>query len=436
MKNNRIYKILLLLPLATSLFFTTSCKKKNKFNYDNFFGMCEVCGELSNGVDYALTNDAIADKAKAMKCKSFRIWISIKDLFNVDEEDNLTVNQFYYNKMLQHCTKLKDAGVKNFLMMYTTFIYPSDYVPTTGYVVPDPVTEYSTYIRFLNLIGKASAKLADCFPMATIVEPGNEPDFPYTECIHKNGFTPGGSHTINESYIFTDDEKASIIDDMCWYAKKYLKDSGHKDVKVSIPGLTNVEDNDTPAFLDLMYSRIESKCLPAGQEYSDTNVSNYFDYLNWHPYTDNNQTSTDDDWLARQKKLYQVAIDHDDDGRPVLFSEFGSSDFGGELGTTNFAETQNFIANEIYIKGFNLIKRELPMVETVFCFRMFNLVHQQVSLDNYVQLGESNFGLFYNPDDPIIERQCKAKPAAKAIAKYFNGDDYDVSVLDSDYRVN
>ena len=36
--------------------------------------------------------------------------------------------------------------------------------------------------------------------------------------------------------------------------------------------------------------------------------------------------------------------------------------------------------------------------------------------------------LFYNPDDP--NTPSKAKPAAIAVAKYFNGDDFDVSLLD------
>lgn len=423
MRNKTLKSLMMIPTLALSSLFTTSCKKKIVYNYDNFFGMCEVCGELSNGVDYALTNDAIADKAAAMKCKSFRIWLSVGDLFIVDDNDNLSIKQTSYQVMKDHCDKLYEAGVRNFCFMYTSFVYPKDYVPSTGYVVPDPVTEYKNYIRFLNLMGKAASLIAEYFPMATIIEPGNEPDFENSSCVHKNGYVFGGDFDVNSPHLFTDEEKAAILDDICWYCKKYLKDTGHDKCKVAIPGLTNLDT--APEFLSLMYDCIKSKGLPAGQKYSDTNVDDYFDYLNWHPYTHGLDDEVNEDWLDYQKEMYDAAVSHGDDGRPVIFTEFGQTDFGYQSGE-NLEMYQQKIA-QTYIDGFNMTKQHLPMVETIFCFRMFTLVHQDISA------GENNFGLFYNPDE-VESLRCKAKPAAIAIAKYFNGDDYDVSVLDRDYR--
>ena len=409
---------ILLSTLAISL---SSCNKDNggspktyTYDYSYFNGICALTGEFNNGVDIGLTNDWTASKVKAIKAKSFRLWIALSGLFNVDENNELHVNHKYYLVMKDHIDKLKDAGVENFLIMYSSFIYPLGYATTTGYVVPDPREEYEEYIQFLNLQKEASKQIITMFPEIKNFEPANEPDFACPGCIHKNGFIFGGDMSVNYNHIFNDDDKTSIICDLCWYVKEGINEVD-KTAKVAIPGLTNQAT--TADFLDLIYKKIESKALPAGQTYSDNNPDHYFDIINWHPYP--NQFNEDNlinwnAWVNYQKSVYQVVINHNDEGKEVYFSELGWTDFGA-----NSDETLEAIANN-YLTAFNLIKQNMPWVTAVFAFRLTNLKYQLIDQTG----GEENFGLFYHPDDDIHHGE--PKPAAYAIAKIFNGNDYNL----------
>ena len=72
MKHNNFKTLLFALPMVLSPL-TTSCQQKNySFDHTDLFGMCEVSYELSSAVDRGLTNAWIAERAAAMKCKSFR----------------------------------------------------------------------------------------------------------------------------------------------------------------------------------------------------------------------------------------------------------------------------------------------------------------------------------------------------------------------------
>ena len=131
--------------LITTLSLTiTGCKPENNepkhytYDYTYFNGICALSGEFNNGVDYGLTNEWTASRAKAIGAKSMRIWIAISGLFSVSDDNELSVNKMYYDVMVDHINKLVDAGVENFLCMYTSYVYPSGYVTPTGYVVPDP----------------------------------------------------------------------------------------------------------------------------------------------------------------------------------------------------------------------------------------------------------------------------------------------------------
>ena len=396
-----------------------SCQTKEHshtyiYDYSYFNGICALSGEFNNGVDYALTNDWTKNKVHALNAKSSRLWIALSGLFNVGGNDNLSINQQYYSVMKDHIDKLKEAGVENFLMMFSSFVYPTGYVPSTGYVVPNPNEEYDDYIRFLNIQAEACKQVKILFPEINNFEPGNEPDFACPGCIHKNGFIYGGDMTINFNYVYNDDDKASILADLCWYVRRAIREVDDK-ARVAFPGLTNQAT--VPEFLDLIYTKIESKCLPAGQDYRDINPDNYFDILNWHPYP----TQMNDDssinwnsWTQYNKSVYQVVIDHHDEGKEVYFSELGWTDFG-----TRSEEALNTIADN-YRNAFAQIKNNMPWVTAVFAFRLTNLIYQQLDETG----GEENFGLFYHPNDPLTP--AKPKPAAYALAKIFNGEDYDL----------
>jgi len=71
------------------------------------------------------------------------------------------------------------------------------------------------------------------------------------------------------------------------------------------------------------------------------------------------------------------------------------------------------------LKLFEVVEEKLPFVKKIFFFRLCTLA------DRKETEGEDNFGLIYNVFDE--QRSGQPKPVAIAIAKYVNGDDYDVS---------
>ena len=387
------------------------CKDSDKISYDfdksGFFGMGEVFGEMGGGLDPGITNDWIADMTGALGMKSYRMWINYSSLYSVDENNELTPNRAQIAIVRDAVEKLKAAGVENFLAMASSFVYPSDYPTTTNYVVPDPYEEYDTYIEFLELQQKVYKAFAAEFPEVLFFEPANEPEM--KSCIHKNGYTHGGSDMINANYIYSQYDQVRIVADLCWYVTDALQEIDSK-AQVMIPSLCGFTT--TPDYLEDVYEAIESKALPVGQKKSDTDPDNYFQILNWHPYTFGSDTVTDA-WLQLQKEIYQVAIDHDDGGTPVWFTEFGWTDNG--------EPTRQQIIADAFIGFYDMVKAEMPWVQTTIIFRLTTLATQDISL------GENNFGIMYNKDDPLYGGQPKA--AALAIAKYVRGEDADLSAL-------
>lgn len=389
-------------------------KKSYTYDYTYFNGICALSGDFNNGVDYGLTNEWTKGKVKALNAKSARVWIALSGLFNVEENDEIVLNQSYYKIMIDHIDKFKEGGVENFVCLYSSFLHPYGYVPSTGYVVPDPREEYEQYTRFLDLQAKASAKIKELFPDINNFEPANEPDFACPGCIHKNGFIFGGGMSVNYSFIYNDDDKVSILLDLCWYVREAVR-KVDPNAKVVFPGLTNQAS--VPDFVDLIYQKVESKTLPTKQEKSDIDPDNYFDILNWHPYPtkfDNENNVDWDAWVEFNQSVHNVMVKHKDDGKPVYFTELGWTDFG-----SRDEVVLNRIGNN-YTTAFRLIKEKMPWVASVFAFRLTNLVYQIIDDTG----GEENFGLFYHPNDPLTP--AKPKPAAYAVAKAFNGDDYDL----------
>ena len=406
-------KIIALLLCVFCLPFTfVGCKDKEDeivYNFDKsgFYGLCEVFGDMGGGVDPGITNEWIGDMAGGLGVKSFRMWISYGDLYSVDENDDIIANQAKISIVRDAVNRLKASGVENFLAMATAFVYPKDYPTTTGYVVPDPYEEYDMYIRFLKIQQKAYIAFATEFPEVKFYEPANEPEA--GGCIHKNGYTHAGSEIINANYMYTQYDQVRIVADLCWYTTQAVQ-SVNPESKVAIPGLMGMVT--TPDYLDGIYDAIESSALPVGQEKADVDPDNYFQILNWHPYTFGSDT-VNEAWIQLHNDIYNVAIEHGDGGKPVWFTEFGWTD--------NAEPTRHQTIADSFIEFFDTVKAKMPYVQTVMIFRLTTLVTQDISL------GENNFGIMYNKDDPV--NGGKPKAAAIALAKYIRGEDADLSML-------
>lgn len=420
MKNKLFNNLSLTLLTAGALLSVVGCGNNNtvvkpvkEYDYTYFNGICVLSGDFNSGVDKGLTNEWDKQACSKLGAKSARIWISLSGLFLVGENDALKVNITYKNVMDDHVKKLQEAGIENFLMMVTSYVYPTGYSASTGYVVPDPNEEYEYYLRWLNLQSLSIKKIYEMYPMIKNYEPANEPDFPVPACIHKNGYRFGGGDEVNAEFAYNDTEKVSIIADLCWYVRKALFEVDDK-AKVSLPGLTN--RSEIPDFLDLLYKRIESRCLPVAQKYADTDPDNYFDIVNWHPYPTqfhDDGTIDWDSWIEHQNSMYNVCKKHGDADKEVYLSELGWTDYG-----TDDINTLNEIASN-YATVLPLIREKLKFVTVVFAFRLNSLLYQSESA------AEKNYGIFYHPDDP--NHHGAPKPAAYAIARYYHNDEnYDI----------
>ena len=413
-KRSGFIALILAFIMCLSLF--VGCGNNYRYNHEYFFGLCDPSGSLGGGVDKAITNEWLGDVVDVMGVKSFRLWVSLDALFSVGKNNELSFKAGYLAKVHDYVDNLKRGGVENFLFLNTCYIYPYG-SPMSGYDIPDVNEDEEDYLAFLELNAKAYGMAAREFPEIKNWETGNEPDLSGAG-MHKHGYITAANV---QPYLFTDEELISIICDLSWYVRKELK-AVSEDNRVALPGLSLYYDDDND-FFEGIYTAIESKTLPFGTEFSDTDPDNYFDILDWHPYMNAGQfgypyylSFPDDmweDWAETQIKRHEIAAKHGDGEKPAYFSEFGYTDMGREYYLGDYNGTlQNNIADNYEI-ALDIITSRMPWVEVVFCFRATTLVYQKAS-DNGT---EENYGLFYNQDDDTYGG--KAKPAAIRLADYF-----------------
>ena len=244
-------------------------------------------------------------------------------------------------------------------------------------------------------------------------EPGNEPDHLSGRPISRNGYVLGGGADVNAYYVYSYEDIAHILNDICWYVNRGIKSVNPRNTVV-LPGLCNTINS--MDFLEEVYLAIESCTLPSGQEYADINPDNYFQILCWHPYlTGDGILEMGEEWLKFQKDMYAIAQRHGDDGKLVWYTEIGFTDRG-------FEDVEKKNADRL-IMALNYIKNDLPFVETACIYRITDLVTAPVSD------AENHFGIFRSLDHPDPARAGEPKPIAIALYKYFKGKDADITPL-------
>ncbi len=384
--------------------------------YEYLYGICETPLELYPEVDSGLTAEWIADVCAAMGIKSYRIWAHMGHLFTVNEDDSLTVNQDYADRIHQVVATLEAAGVEKFSLLTSERLHLAEDSKYSNTSVADPTTDIDKYLRGLQIEEKAYEWMAKEFPNIDYYECINEPDHEAGTFINKNGYVYNPAEIGAGEYNFTTEETIKVCMDYCWYIRRGLQ-NGNPNAKLMMPALCHYSSS--PAWMEKMYEAIYSKTLPAGQELSDTDPDNYFDVLNWHPYL-NSMFGVGDNiseglWVERQKEFHDVAVKYGDAEKPVWLTEFGFSDSGDitVLGTVT-ADGQTGKAPTNYVAALEAIKEELPWVETICMFRVTDMYNVK-----YDVATENTFGLFYNPDDPV--NKGKPKPAAVAVARHIKG---------------
>ena len=289
--------------------------------------------------------------------------------------------------------------------MNHAFLYPVGCRNSDVQCVPHPMDDRDMYVRFLKLYGDCYELLATEFPEITYWEPGNEFDFADGSFLHPIGWTQGSSN------VFTESEAARITADLCWYANRAVQKVNKKNVTV-FPGMTMSPH--TAIYLEETYNWIESKKIPTGQEYSDTNSWNYFQICAWHPYPEYNVTAA----AETCETLHNVMKEHGDGDKKVWLTETGFSETRFGYGQPEYDQSR---ISKLYTDLLNITKTRLKFVETLFLFRMTDCYSAPIS--DY----EDHFGLFYSPDDTV--NMGKPKPYTETIYKWFYGENADTSGL-------
>lgn len=397
--NNPVY------PEAPVLDSTTDYRTVDK---DFMLGMGELTSDTMPGAgEPSITNDYAAKMSGAFGVTSQRVWMHLPNVLRrASDSDELTLDKERCDAYHDYFSRLKENGVERILVMNHQFILPYDYHDQGAQTVPDPWGgEFDFYARFLKIWENSYRLLAEEFPEITYWEVGNEFDMETGVFLHKAYWTGAG----DSAHIFTDNERAYITADLCWYANRALKSANQASVTV-FPGASL--NSLTSTYFTLVYTSIESKCLPTLEEFYDPDPDHYFQILAWHPYPNTNVNSV----VNQSNAVYRVAEDHGDGDKKVWFTECGFSNQRYE-GVVD--DTDAYIAQK-YTEFLDAVKM-LDYAETAFLFRLSNCYAYKNTAF------ETNFGLTFSPDDPV--NKGAPKPAGLSVFAYFNGEDADTSPL-------
>lgn len=161
---------------------------------------------------------------------------------------------------------LKEAGVKNILVMSHRYLYPIEMIePDYNGVIPDPEEQPDEYMAFMNLFRDCYSTLAEEFPEITLWEPNNETDHEKGTTIVRDGYSRENSQSGNAPYLYSPEEVAKITLDMCYYANLGIKEHNPENELV-MPGLVFSSTSASSIFIELLYEQIESGELPTSMD--------------------------------------------------------------------------------------------------------------------------------------------------------------------------
>lgn len=296
------------------------------------------------------------------------------------EPDNYDEEEYKYLK--KAASDLKTAGVTNLVGQACVIPKYSDFrITTSGNTAPRPSED--GYLSYMYALEEMWEAIAGLFPEIIKWEVGNE--YNSNVFLHPNGYKSVSGSLSEGSGGFTDDEHVKVVTDYVYYASRGIK-KGNPNAKCVLPGLAPLNNSlaTVEYFLSDMYAYIKSGNAPSG-DVKSTDPDDYFDYLCWHPYTN----KVDETWLKENNKIYQVAIDNGDEGKPVIFSEFGFTDSGND-------ERQE-VQCEYIERAFGYMLNDMPYLETCMEFRLFNCAYAEV----WGGIGETYFGAFKEPANGV-----------------------------------
>ena len=290
---------------------------------------------------------------------------------------------------------LRDYGVENIILQANVYPKPTGF--SGGYQsLTVPSREDDVYGDWCLLLEEQWRVLAETFYEINYFEVGNETNHhPY---LSQASGKP-----------FEQEEMLAINTDILYYANRGLERGNPYAYSVT-PGYTSLGTMGEAAdsystgcsireTLDGVYTNILSGQFPYGDEKS-TDVEDYFKVIGLHTYEYN-------DWSNFQTNMQSTIeqINYYDNGRKIFITEMGWTDYS----TPAYIESNTEKVRQAYE-----IFREMPQVESVCYFRLYNCEYAL----NWGGLGETTFGLF---NEPTSSAGFVAKPLALALQTLFGG---------------
>ncbi len=373
------------------------------------FGICEL---FEGAIDKQIAPEETLNLIRNMGFGSMRVWMHHKDLLVSDGNDEISLNQDAVSRYHSYVNGLTERGISHIVSMNHSYLYPADFDGKRTAESEIPLPGSACYLKFLQMIERSYELVSREFPEIPYFEVGNEvnmhrfickPNYPYGKLTEKD---------YDERYCYTPVEKAQITADICYYARRGVK-KGNPSAFVVLPAPTPYFGyTDCAAFLDKIYTAVESGKYPTGLP-ADTDADHYFEVLSWHPYNFGGDSKI---FVDGCNEMYAVAQKHGDDGKKVFITEFGYHDFDFvDSGRCKNKQEADALQASFFKTDFAAFREQLPYVETVHIFRLYDWVAGPGI--------EIDFGLFTSPAET---GEIRPKEKGKALFYLINGQDADI----------
>ncbi len=245
----------------------------------------------------------------------------------------------------------------------------------------------SNYRNFLINYEKSWEAVVNIFPNIKYWEIGNE--WNIDPFLHPLNYEKSSLKSV-----FSFIEKANITTDMLYHGSKGIH-KANPVAKTVLGGLApddGLESGQLKNFLNQLYKNIKNGQWPSKI------TDDYFQILAWHPYA---CKKPDTNWVRANNEIYDIAVKNGDAGKKVFFTELGFSEKGDPDKEKEYADWIS--------KSYELVKNEMPYVETIHYFRLYEDERADKDRKSKVWGGivEVYYGLFTEPHNGL-------KPKTKA----------------------
>ena len=232
------------------------------------------------------------------------------------------------------------------------------------------MSEGSYYLQWLADYETTWYTLVSAFPEVTYWEIDNE--------LNNAEFMP-----CLEGGTFSQQQMADIATDMLFYASRGIH-RANPDAITVMGGITETQglgSGQNKRFLQLIYDNI------ASGEFGSTYPDDFFQCAAWHPYLTKNPEV--EYFVQENQEIYDVILENEGKDKKVFLTEMGFSET---------AMSEDMKAQAI-IDFYTAVKEEMPYVESMHYFRLYNDV-RDFSWSGKV----SAYGLFYDPDPSVEDK--------------------------------